>query len=159
MPHRRDCMGINYKSTKRNHPDGRFLFPGCTLSATGAFILRENAVKTDAAGRSRTLPPVKSGANPYCPANFERKAFLPQILNRNCSQICCTVTGGAQYSARRVTWCVRRDCNSGSLLNRTRSTHQAVTRRPFSPLSFPARRKRQGRRRLDQPASLRKSII
>ena len=53
-------MGINYESTKRNHPEGRFLFAGCTLSATGAFILRENAVKTDAAGRSRTLPPLSS---------------------------------------------------------------------------------------------------
>ena len=53
------------------------------------------------------IGPYKTLANPYCPANFERKAFLPQILNRNCSQICCTVTGGAQYSARSVSLCVR----------------------------------------------------
>ena len=53
------------------------------------------------------IGPYKTLANPYCPANFERKAFLPQILNRNCSQICCTVTGGAQYSARMVSLCVR----------------------------------------------------
>ena len=32
-------------------------------------------------------------------------------------------------------------------MNCTRSTHHTVTQRPFSPLSFPARRKRQGRRR------------
>ena len=93
-------MGINYESTKRNHPEGRFLFAGCTLSTTGAFILRENAVKTDAAGRSKTLPPVKSGTNPYCPANFERRAFLPQHFKRIYSKIWCTVTGGAYHSAR-----------------------------------------------------------
>ena len=32
-------------------------------------------------------------------------------------------------------------------MNCARSTHLTVTQRPFSPLSFPARRKRQGRRR------------
>ena len=53
------------------------------------------------------IGPYRASANSYCFANFERKAFLPQILNRNCSQICCTVTGGAQYSARRVSLCVR----------------------------------------------------
>ena len=36
-----------------------------------------------------------------------------------------------------------------SSLNCTRRTHQTVTQRPFSPSSFPARRKRWGRRRLD----------
>ena len=54
-----------------------------------------------------SIGPYKTLANPHCPANLERKAFLPQILNRSCSQICCTVTGGAQYSARRVSLCVR----------------------------------------------------
>ena len=55
----------------------------------------------------RVVGPYRVSANPYYPANFDRKAFLPQILNRNCSQICCTGTGGAQYSARRVSLCVR----------------------------------------------------
>ena len=41
------------------------------------------------------IGPYRAPANPYCLANFERKALLPQILNRNYSQICCTVTGGA----------------------------------------------------------------
>jgi len=41
------------------------------------------------------IGPYRAPANPYCLANFERKAFLPQILNRDYSQICCTVTGGA----------------------------------------------------------------
>ena len=55
------------------------------------------------------IGPYKTLANPYCPANFERKAFLPQILKRSYLQICCTITGGAYHSARKVTWCVRRD--------------------------------------------------
>ena len=41
------------------------------------------------------IGPYRAPANPYCLANFERKALLPQLLNRNYSQICCTVTGGA----------------------------------------------------------------
>ena len=45
------------------------------------------------------IGPYRAPANPYCLANFERKALLPQILNRNYSQICCTVTGGAYPSA------------------------------------------------------------
>ena len=51
------------------------------------------------------IGPYRAPANPYCLANFERKALLPQILNRNYSQICCTVTGGAYHSARKVTEC------------------------------------------------------
>ena len=60
----------------------------------------------------------------------------------------CTVTGGAYHSARRVSPCVRNGYKTGASLNRTRSTHQTVPQRPFSPPSFPARRKRRGRRRL-----------
>ena len=56
-----------------------------------------------------SIGPYKTLANPHCPANLERKAFLPQILNRSCSQICCIVTGGAYHSARRVSLCVRSD--------------------------------------------------
>ena len=41
------------------------------------------------------IGPYRAPANPHCLANFERKALLPQILNRNYSQICCTVTVGA----------------------------------------------------------------
>ena len=53
------------------------------------------------------IGPYRTPANPYRSANFERKAFLPQILNRNCLQIWCTVTGGAYLSARRVSLCAR----------------------------------------------------
>ena len=60
----------------------------------------------------------------------------------------CTVTGGAYHSARRVSPCVRNGYKTGASLNCTRSTHQTVPQRPFSPSSFPARRKRRGRRRL-----------
>ena len=88
-----------------------------------------------------------TAANLYCLANFKRKAFSPQILNRSCLQIRCTVTGGAYLIARRVIWCVRNNRKSGTCLNCTRRTHQTVTQRPFSPPSFPARRKRWGRRR------------
>ena len=38
---------------------------------------------------------VGTPANSYCPATLKCRAFLPQILNRSYSQICCTVTGGA----------------------------------------------------------------
>ena len=35
----------------------------------------------------RVAGPYRTPANPYCPANFERKAFLPQPFKGNCSQI------------------------------------------------------------------------
>ena len=69
-------MGINYESTKRNHPEGRFLFAGCTLSTTGTFILRENAVKTDAAGRSRTLPPCQVRGESVLPCKFRTQSVF-----------------------------------------------------------------------------------
>ena len=53
------------------------------------------------------IGPYRTPANSHCPINFECRAFLPQILNRNCLQILCTVTGGAYCSARRVSSCVR----------------------------------------------------
>ena len=80
-------------------------------------------------------------ANPYCFTNFECKADLSQPFKGNCSQIRSSVTGGAYNSVCRVTMCVRRDLSIGACLNCTRSTHQTVTKRPFSPHSFPARRK------------------
>ena len=89
-------------------------------------------------------------ANPYCFTNFECKADLSQPFKGNCSQIRSSVTGGAYNSVCRVTMCVRRDLSIGACLNCTRSTHQTVTKRPFSPHSFPARRKRMGRRRHDR---------
>ena len=46
-------------------------------------------------------------ANPYCPANFKCRAFLPQPFKGSCSQIWRPVTGGAYHSARRVNMCVR----------------------------------------------------
>ena len=53
------------------------------------------------------IGPYRTPANSHCPVNFECRAFLPQILNRNCLQILCTITGGAYCSARRVSSCVR----------------------------------------------------
>ena len=65
-----------------------------------------------------------TAANLYCLANFKRKAFSPQILNRSCLQIRCTVTGGAYHSARRVSMCARSDYKAGACLNCTRRMHQ-----------------------------------
>ena len=45
----------------------------------------------------------------YSFANFDRKADSLQPFKRSCSQTCCTVTGGAYHSVRRVTWCVCSD--------------------------------------------------
>ena len=59
------------------------------------------------------IGPYRASANSYCFANFERKAFLPQMLNRNYFQIRCTVTGGAYHSVRRVSMCVRNTRKSG----------------------------------------------
>ena len=59
------------------------------------------------------IGPYRASANSYCFANFERKAFLPQMLNHNYFQIRCTVTGGAYHSVRRVSMCVRNTRKSG----------------------------------------------
>ena len=53
------------------------------------------------------IGPYRTSANPYCSAEFKRKANLPQLFKRSCSQIFCPTTGGAYHSTRRVTWCVR----------------------------------------------------
>ena len=115
---------------------------GCTgfTEILGEFAASQRA--------GRAAGPYRTPANPYCPANFDCKADLPQQFKRNYLQIRCTVTGGAYHSARRVSPCVRNGYKTGASLNCTRSTHQTVPQRPFSPSSFPARRKRRGRRRL-----------
>ena len=77
--------------------------------------------------------PYMTPANSCCPANFECKAFLQQILNRSYSQIWCTITGGAYQIARRVSTCVRNICKSDSCLNRT----AGCTPRPQAPLFSP----------------------
>ena len=71
-------------------------------------------VGADDSVRPQNMPVLwKSAANSYCHANFERRAFLPQLFKRSYPQIRCTVTGGAQSSARKVTWCVRNSYKSG----------------------------------------------
>ena len=49
----------------------------------------------------RAAGPCRTPANPYCPANFDCKAGLPQQFKRNYLQIRCTVTGGAYHSGGR----------------------------------------------------------
>ena len=82
------------------------------------------------------IGPYMTPANSCCPANFECKAFLQQILNRSYSQIWCTITGGAYQIARRVSTCVRNICKSDSCLNCTRRTHQTRPSAPFLPILF-----------------------
>ena len=41
------------------------------------------------------IGPYGTPTNPHCPANFERRADLPQPFKGSCFQIRCTVTGGA----------------------------------------------------------------
>ena len=79
------------------------------------------------------IGPYMTPANSCCPANFECKAFLQQILNRSYSQIWCTITGGAYQIARRVSPCVRNICKSDFCLNRT----AGCTPRPQAPLFSP----------------------
>ena len=93
------------------------------------------------------IGPYMTPANSCCPANFECKAFLPQSFKGSCYQIWCIVTGGAYLSAREVTWCVRNDYKNRFLPELYPQDAPNASQRPFSPPSFPARRKRWGRRR------------
>ena len=47
----------------------------------------------------RVVGPYRVSANPYYPANSERRAFLPQPFKGYCLQIWRAVTGGAYHSA------------------------------------------------------------
>ena len=111
-----------------------------------------------------SIGPYRTSANPCCLANFERKAFLPQTLNRNYSQIWCTVTGGAYHSARRVSTCVRNIRKSDSCLNRTAGCTPRP-QAPFSPLSFCAGEKigppeaRRKRPRRNEPPRCARSLL
>ena len=93
------------------------------------------------------IGPYMTPANSCCSANFECKAFLPQSFKGNYYQIWCIVTGGAYQSAREVTWCVRNDYKNRFLPELYPQDAPNASQRPFSPPSFPARRKRWGRRR------------
>ncbi len=93
------------------------------------------------------LAPYMTPANPHRPANFKRRASLPQPFKGSCYQIWCIVTGGAYLSAREVTWCVRNDYKNRFLPELYPQDAPNASQRPFSPPSFPARRKRWGRRR------------
>ena len=58
-----------------------------------------------------------------------------------------SVSGGAYQDARRVSLVWNDSQKLGPHLNSEAGSTQTVTQRPFSPPSFPARRKRWGRRR------------
>ena len=98
------------------------------------------------------IGPYMTPANSCCPANFECKAFLQQILNRSYSQIWCTITGGAYQIARRVSTCVRNICKSDSCLNRT----AGCTPRPQAPLFSPFF---SGKTEKNGPSETSRSII
>ena len=57
------------------------------------------------------------------------------------------VSGGAYQDARKVSLVWNDSQKLGPHLNSEAGSTQTVTQRPFSPPSFPARRKRWGRRR------------
>ena len=127
-----------------------------TCQCRGSSSKSASAVGVDAgpirnAPSSRTavtgVGPYMTPANSCCPANFECKAFLPQSFKGNYYQIWCIVTGGAYLSAREVTWCVRNDYKNRFLPELYPQDAPNASQRPFSPPSFPARRKRWGRRR------------
>ena len=103
-------------------------------------IFFENATSPYRAGRGKRRR-WGTAANSYCLANFERRAFLPQSFKRNCPQVWCTVTGGADLSTRKVTRCVRSDYKTGTCLNYTRSRHQTHPSTLFSPIFSLAREK------------------
>ena len=127
-----------------------------TCQCRGSSSKSASAVGVDT-GHSRNAPssrtavtgigPYMTPANSCCPANFECKAFLPQSFKGNYYQIWCIVTGGAYLSAREVTWCVRNDYKNRFLPELYPQDAPNASQRPFSPPSFPARRKRWGRRR------------
>ena len=98
------------------------------------------------------IGPYMTPANSCCPANFECKAFLQQILNRSYSQIWCIITGGAYQIARRVSTCVRNICKSDSCLNRT----AGCTPRPQAPLFSPFF---SGKTEKNGPSETSRSII
>jgi hypothetical protein len=96
-----ECTDFSRKSTANLRLPGG---PMCTGK-------RQTHIRNDPSSRTAVtgIGPYKFSANPYCLANFKRKADLPQPFKGTCLQICCTVTGGAYQNSRRVTMCVRRD--------------------------------------------------
>jgi hypothetical protein len=96
-----ECTDFSRKSTANLQLPGG---PMCTGK-------RQTHIRNAPSSRTAVtgIGPYKFSANPYCLANFKRKADLPQPFKGNCLQICCTVTGGAHKNSRRVTMCVRRD--------------------------------------------------
>ena len=113
-----------------------------TAKHAGAVAFAEDFRRTATSCRAEQSPaPTKTSANSYCFADFERRADLPQILKRSYSQIWCTVTGGAYYSACRVSMCARNDRKSRSRLNCTRRMYQPHLGTLFSPVFSLAREK------------------
>ena len=106
-----------------------------------------NATSPYRAGHDKGRLFWRSAANSYCFATFERRSFLPQSFKGSCYQIWCPVTGGAYQSARRVTWRARNNYKNWGSPKSYPQHAPNRTQRPFSPPSFPARRKRRGRRR------------
>ena len=97
-------------------PYGEISMRSYPVGADDSVRPRDAPLFTEIFGKSETshwadrgVGPYRVSANPYYPANFERKAFLPQPFKGYCLQIWHTVTGGAYQNVRRVTACVRND--------------------------------------------------
>ena len=110
--------------------------------------------KTQYNYNEKELPSLSQGSMPRLPRRKVPSIKIPStpsIADRYSKatsiKFDTPVSGGAYQDARKVTteWNDRR--KHWDLPKIRCSTHQIVTQRPFSPPSFPARRKRRGRRR------------
>ena len=99
-------------------------------------------------GQSRAPPPTT------CPRKkvTSIKILIAPSIDGSCSKATSckpdtSVSGGAYQDARKVSLVWNDSQKLGPHLNSEAGSTQTVTQRPFSPPSFPARRKRRGRRR------------
>ena len=80
-----------------------------------------------------------------------KSSVAPSIDGRYSTETSCKfgapVSGGAYQDVRRVTTEWNAELKHWGLPEFRGRTYPTVTKRPFSPPSFPARRKRRGRRR------------
>ena len=112
------------------------------------------------------IAPYMTPANPHRPANFKRRASLPQPFKGSCYQIWCIVTGGAYLSAREVTWCVRNDYKNRFLPELYPQDAPNASQRPFSPPIFSGKAEKMGppevrrkRPRRNEPPRYARSLL
>ena len=90
---------------------------------------------------------MKSNAKRCRPANPVCTFYYSSCSTAASIKLDTPVSGGAYQDARKVSLVWNDSQKLGAYLNSEAGSTQTVTQRPFSPPSFPARRKRRGRRR------------